>query len=106
MYKIRGQVIDKKIDEITTKKGETFEKMLFTIRETETGFEHKHQFEIFGKEAIELHMNEIKLDRFVKINFYIKSNEWKGKFFNTLNVKEVHLEDELVVNDNNENLPF
>ena len=31
MYKLRGQILDKKTEEITTKKGETFEKMLFTI---------------------------------------------------------------------------
>ena len=107
MYKIRGKILDKKIEEITTKKGDTFEKMLFTIEETETGFDHKHQFEIFGKEAIDLHQNQVKRDGYVKINFYIKSNEWKGKFFNTLNVKEVYLEDHSITEEaTNENLPF
>tara|TARA_R100000458_G_scaffold37328_1_gene34773 strand:+ start:625 stop:948 length:324 start_codon:yes stop_codon:yes gene_type:complete len=107
MYKIRGRILDKKTEEITTKKGDTFEKMLFTIEETDTGFNHKHQFEIFGKEAIDLHKNNIKLDGFVRINFYIKSNEWKGKFFNTLNVKEVYLEDDYATEEVvDKNLPF
>ena len=101
MYKIRGQILDKKTEEITTKKGETFEKMLFTIRETETGFEHIHQFEIFGKESIALHKDYIKIDGYATIEFYIKSNEWKGKFFNTLNVKHINLEEAI-----NTNPPF
>ena len=102
MYKLRGQILDKKTEEITTKKGETFEKMLFTIRETETGFEHIHQFVIFGKESIALHQDKLKLDGFATIEFYIKTNEWKGKFFNTLNVKHINLEEQTV----NDNAPF
>ena len=90
MYKIRGKIIDKNIETIQSKKGDTFEKMYITIEETETGFNHKHQFEIFGKETIELHKDKVKIDSFVKIDFYIKSNEWKGKFFNTLNIKEIN----------------
>tara|TARA_R100000664_G_scaffold17538_1_gene26477 strand:- start:1108 stop:1416 length:309 start_codon:yes stop_codon:yes gene_type:complete len=102
MYKIRGKILDKKTEEITTKKGETFEKMLFTIQETETGFDHIHQFEIFGKESIALHQDKLKLDGFATIEFYIKTNEWKGKFFNTLNVKHINLEEQTV----NDNAPF
>ena len=53
MYKIRGKIIDSKTETIESKKGDTFEKMLITIEESDSGFNHKHQFEIFGKEAIE-----------------------------------------------------
>jgi hypothetical protein len=95
MYKIRGKIIDKKTEEITTKKGDVFEKMFITIEESDTGFNHKHQFEIFGKEAITVHDRKIKIDRYATIEFYIKSNEWKGKFFNTLNIKDILLEDEI-----------
>jgi len=99
MYKIRGKIIDKRKETIQSKKGDEFEKMFITIEETDTGFDHKHQLEIFGKESIELHIDKIKLDRYVNIEFYIKSNEWKGKFFNTLNIKNIILEDELQVPD-------
>ena len=102
MYKLRGKIIDKKIEEIKSKKGETFEKMLITIIESETDFEHKYQFEIFGKEAIAVHKNNVKLDSYATIEFYIKTNEWKGKFFNTLNVKHINLEEQTV----NDNAPF
>jgi hypothetical protein len=100
MYKIRGKIIYKKTEEITSKKGDTFEKMFVTITETESGFEHKHQFEIFGTEAIDAHRDNIRIDQYVNIDFYIKSNEWKGKFFNTLNIKDIRVEEDFTNLDN------
>ena len=94
MYKIRGKIIDSKTETIESKKGDTFEKMFITIVETESGFDHKHQFEIFGTESIDLHRDNIRIDKYVKIDFYIKSNEWKGKFFNTLNIKDIRVEED------------
>ena len=104
MYKIRGKIIDKKTETITSKKGDTFEKMYVTIEESESGFNHKHQFEIFGKEAISMYENKIKIDKYARIDFYIKTNEWKDKFFNTLNIKEIVIESEITAL--NENPPF
>tara|TARA_R100001594_G_scaffold132946_2_gene173393 strand:- start:850 stop:1167 length:318 start_codon:yes stop_codon:yes gene_type:complete len=94
MYKIRGKIIDKKTEEITSKKGETFEKMLITIEESDSGFNHKHQFEIFGKESIDVIREDIKLERYAKIDFYIKSNEWKDKFFVSLMIKNIIVEEQ------------
>ena len=93
MYKIRGKIIDSKTETIESKKGDTFEKMLITIEESDSGFNHKHQFELFGKEAIDVHNNKIVLSNYITIDFYIKSNEWKGKFFVSLNVKDIIAED-------------
>ena len=104
MYKIRGKIIDSKTETIESKKGDTFEKMLITIEESDSGFNHKHQFEIFVKEAIDVHKNKIVLSNYVSIDFYIKSNEWKGKFFVSLNVKDIIAEDKATIL--NENLPF
>ena len=95
MYKIRGKILDSKTETIESKKGDTFEKMLITIEESDSGFSHKHQFEIFGETKINLHKDKVKVDRFVTIEFYIKSNEWKNKFFNTLNVKDIIVEQEI-----------
>ena len=94
MYKIRGKIIDSKTETIESKKGDTFEKMYITIMETQSGFDHKHQFEIFGTETIDLHREKIKIDKYVNIDFYIKSNEWKGRFFNTLNIKDIRIEED------------
>ena len=104
MYKIRGKIIDSKTETIESKKGDTFEKMLITIEESDSGFNHKHQFEIFGKESIEAQQGKVKVGGFIKIDFYIKSNEWKGKFFVSLNVKNIIAEDQAT--KLNEDLPF
>ena len=104
MYKIRGKILDSKTETIESKKGDTFEKMLITIEESDSGFNHKHQFEIFGKEAIDVHNNKIVLSNYISIDFYIKSNEWKGKFFVSLNVKDIIAEDKAKIL--NEDLPF
>jgi len=102
MYKIRGRIINIRTEKIKLKDGETAEKMLITIEETDTGFHHQHQFEIFGETKINLFRDKIKQDRYVKIDFYIKSNEWKDRFFNTLSIKDVELEEMLTVED----MPF
>jgi len=94
MYKIRGKIIDSKKETIETKKGDTFEKMLVTIEETDSGFNHEHQFEIFGSEAIVVHESKSKLGNYVNIEFYIKSNKWKDKYFVSLNVKNILVEDQ------------
>ena len=104
MYKIRGKILDSKTETIESKKGDTFEKMLITIEESNSGFSHKHQFEIFGSEGIEVHKNKIKLGDYITIDFYIKSNEWKGKFYVSLNVKDILAEEQAT--KLNKDLPF
>jgi len=106
MYEIRGKILNSRIETIENKKGgDPYEKMLITIEETDTDFNHKYQFEIFGKESISLHKDKIKDDRYVNIAFYIKANEWKNKFFNTLMIKDIILEDEISYKMN-EKTPF
>ena len=94
MYKIRGQITDIKNENISTQKGE-FIKKLITIEESDSGFNHIQQFEIFGKEKIDVieHSRKLSTGQFVNIDFYIKSREYKGKFYNTLMIKEVMIED-------------
>ena len=105
MYKIRGKILDSKIETIENKKGgEPYEKMLILIEEANTDFSNKHQFELFGKENIEAQQGKVKIGSFVKIDFYIKSNEWKGKYFVSLNVKDILVEEQAT--KLNEDLPF
>ena len=94
MYKIRGQITDIQNENISTQKGD-FVKKLITIVESDTGFDHVQQFEIFGKEKIDVieHSRKLSTGQFVNIDFYIKSREYKGKFYNTLMIKEVMIED-------------
>tara|TARA_R100001086_G_scaffold242329_1_gene169958 strand:+ start:1087 stop:1386 length:300 start_codon:yes stop_codon:yes gene_type:complete len=94
MYKIRGIILNKQIEDITSKSGDTFKKMYVTIEEQDSGYSYTHQFEIFGEDNINKQKENIIEGRMCKIDFYIKSNEWKGKYFNTLNIKSINLEDD------------
>ena len=94
MYKIRGEITGIEIENISTQKGD-FVKKLITIEEADSGFNHIQQFEIFGKEKIDVieHSRKLSTGQFVNIDFYIKSRVYKGKFYNTLMIKEVMIED-------------
>jgi|TARA_R110000823_G_scaffold222635_1_gene350940 hypothetical protein len=105
MYKIRGKILDSKIETIENKKGgDPYKKMLITIEESNSDYLNKHQFELFGKDVIDIHKDKVKIDNFVTIDFYIKSNEWKDKFFVSLNVKDILVEEQAT--KLNEDLPF
>ena len=94
MYKIRGKITNVEDQEINTAKGD-FIKKLITIEETDTGFNHVQQFEIFGKESITVieHSQKLTQGQYVNINFYIKSREYNSRFYNTLMIKDVMIED-------------
>ena len=94
MYKIRGEITNIENENINTQKGD-FVKKLITIVESDTGFDHVQQFEIFGQEKINTIETSRKLStgQFVNIDFYIKSREYNGKYYNTLMIKEVMIED-------------
>jgi hypothetical protein len=94
MYKIKGKITNVEDQEINTAKGD-FVKKLITIEELDTGFSHIQQFEIFGQEAINVmeHSNKLAQGQHVEIDFYIKSREYNGKFYNTLMAKEIRIRD-------------
>ena len=94
MYKIRGKISNIEDQDINTDKGD-FVKKLVTIEELDTGFKHAMQFEVFGQSAINVieHDKKLAQGQVVNIDFYIKSREYKGKFYNTLMIKEVRIED-------------
>ena len=94
MYKIRGKISNIEDQEINTDKGD-FVKKLVTIEELDTGFKHAMQFEVFGQSAINVIEHDKKLTQGLvfNIDFYIKSREYKGKFYNTLMIKEARIED-------------
>lgn len=100
MYKYRGRVLNVREEIIEPKDGgDSWKKMYFTIEESDSGFHHKYQFEIFGEHAIDLIKDNVKQDRFVNVDFYIKSREWKNKFYYSLVAKEVRMEDPIEMPD-------
>ena len=106
MYKIRGEITSIENETINTQKGD-FVKKLITIVESDTGFDHVQQFEIFGQEKINTIETSRKLStgQFVNIDFYIKSREYNGKYYNTLMIKEVNIEDS-ATRLSEESMPF
>jgi len=108
MYKIRGKITNVEDQEINTDKGD-FVKKLVTIEDLDTGFNHIQQFEIFGQEKINVieHSKKLSQGQVVNIDFYIKSRPYNGKFYNTLMVKEIRIEDrQTIENIASDNTPF
>tara|TARA_R110002020_G_scaffold469289_1_gene694218 strand:+ start:381 stop:707 length:327 start_codon:yes stop_codon:yes gene_type:complete len=108
MYKIRGKITEVQEQQINTDKGD-FVKKLVTIEDVDTGFNHIQQFEIFGQEKINVIEHDKKLEQgqIIDIDFYIKSREYKTKFYNTLMVKEIRIQDrQTIENIASDNTPF
>ena len=101
MFDIRGKIIKTETVNINTPKGD-FVKKLITIEKVGSTFKDVNQFEIFGEENIKVIENSqrVKEGERVNIKFYIKSNEFKGKFYNTLMIKELRVENSLVEESN------
>ena len=93
MYTIRGKITNIEDQDINTEKG-AFKKKLVTIEEN-TDFKNQYQFEIFGEEKINVieHSKKLAQGQIVDVDFYIKSREYKGKFYNTLMIKDLIIED-------------
>ena len=105
MYKIRGKITNVENLDINTTKGD-FVKKLITIEELDTDFSNLMQFEIFGQEKINVieHSQKLTEGKIVNIDFYVKSREYKGKFYNTLMIKEARVEE--TETELNTNPPF
>ena len=107
MYTIRGKIINIEDQQINTDKGD-FLKKLVTIEEL-TDFKNQYQFEIFGEEKINVieHSKKLSQGQIVDLDFYIKSREYKGRFYNSLMVKDVRVkEGKILENIISENPPF
>ena len=108
MYKINGRITNLEDQNISTAKGD-FEKKLITIEESDSGFNHTMQLELFGKTKIDLieHSKNLAIDQYVDIDFYIKCREYKGKFYNTLMIKNCRIREQQTIDSiASENPPF
>ena len=108
MYKIKGRIINIENQNINTSKGD-FVKKLITIEETDSGFKHTMQFELFGQTSIDTieHSKKLAVEQYVDIDFYIKCREYKGKFYNTLMIKNCRIREQQTIDSiANDNPPF
>ena len=72
-------------------------------------FKNQYQFEIFVEEKINVieHSKKLAQGQIVDIDFYIKSREYKGKFYNSLMVKEIRIKEAQTIESiTSENPPF
>ena len=107
MYTIKGKITNIEDQQINTDKGD-FLKKLVTIEEN-TDFKNQYQFEIFGEEKINVieHSKKLSQGQIVDVDFYIRSREYKSKFYNTLMVKEIRIKEKQTIDSiTSENPPF
>lgn len=109
MYQIKGKITEVKDQQINTDKGD-FVKKLITIEETTTDFRNIMQFELFGQTSINVieHSKKLSAGQYVDIDFYIKCREYKGKFYNTLMIKDCRIREQESIESitNEHNPPF
>ena len=108
MYKINGKIINIENQNINTDNGD-FVKKLVTIEESDSRFTHNMQFELFGKTKADIieHSQKLAVNQYVDIDFYIKCREYKGKFYNTLMIKNCRIrQEETMESIANDNAPF
>lgn len=110
MYKIRGRITKLERLDINSKTdNKEFKKVLLTIEETDTGFNHLQQFEIFGEAKLNVieYSKTLAEEQYVRIEFYIKSREYNGKWYNSLQVKECIIEESISTKTEDTNqMPF
>ena len=107
MYKINGKITNIDNQNIKTDNGD-FVKKLITIEEFDSGFKHTMQFELFGNtksNTIEF-SQKLAVNQYVDIDFYIKCREYKGKFYNTLMIKNCRIKQDQTMESITNNQPF
>jgi len=75
------------VEQGTSKAGKDWKKQTFVISNNE-GYNDSEQifaFEVLGEEAVANLTKYNKVGDVVKVNFNIRTNEWKGKYFTSLN---------------------
>ena len=67
----------------TTKEGKEWQKLTF-VAETDEQYNNLYAFEVFGDEKVENFTKFNKVGDIVVVDFNVKTNEWQGKYFTSL----------------------
>jgi len=67
----------------TSAAGKEWKKISF-IAETTEEYNNLYCFEVFGEEKVDNFLKFNKIGQLVDIDFNVKTNEWKGKYFTSL----------------------
>ena len=72
----------------TSKAGKEWKKLSFLLETTEE-YNNLYCFDVFGEEKVDNFEKYNKVGNSVKVDFNVKCNEWKGKFFTSLDAWKV-----------------
>lgn len=114
--KVQGK-ITKILDKVqgTKKDGGSWVKISFLI-ETDETYNNLYCFEVFGDEKVENFEKYNKVGQVVDVEFNVKCNEWKGKYYTSLDAwkifsadakpkREIEVHDPEVI-EREDDLPF
>lgn len=82
--KVKGEIT--KVLEIqkgTSKEGKEWQKLSFILK-TDEEYNNLYCFEVFGDEKVETFTKYNKVGSVVDVEFNVKTNEWKGKYYTSL----------------------
>jgi len=88
-FKTSGEIT--KITEVqkgTSKAGKDWQKLTFVI-DTKEEYNNILAFDVFGDEKVENFIKYNKVGRSVEIEFNIRTNEWKDKYFTSLDAWKI-----------------
>jgi hypothetical protein len=86
---VKGKI--EKIMEVqsgTSKEGKEWKKLQFTLR-TEAEYNNLYCFDVFGAEKVDKFTTYNKAGNLVDVSFNVKTNEWKDKFYTSLDAWKV-----------------
>ena len=72
----------------TSKAGKEWKKLVFTL-ETMDEYNNLYALEVFGEEKVDNFLKFNKLGQEVDVEFNVSCNEWKGKYFTSLQAWKV-----------------
>lgn len=65
------------------KAGDTWQKLIYTVT-TDAQYNNLYAFEVFGKDASTMFRKYNTVGDKVSVKFNVSTNEWKGKYYTTL----------------------
>jgi len=83
-------------------------KIVFVVSNND-GYENKEQefaFEIYGTEKVDKFLKYNKVGKLVEVSFNIRTNEWQGRYFTSLDAWKVYGEKSAETPTEEEELPF
>lgn len=108
MQKFKGKIIAiSEVEKGNSSKGKEWQKITFLVEELTGKYPQKAAFVLFGEDKVSGFKQ--KVDDIVEVDYNISSNEYKGKFYTSLNAWRVEannvggVQQELIPTDD---LPF